>query len=126
LKLLDLEFANIIRRAEGTRIMRRVFADGTQRDYVFTIFPDAFGLIPRWQVKGNYVYTVGMAPGTNQMRPVLLRAPIKDLVEARTKEEERKMSGVIPLYPPYDFLSLTPLAPPTYPPETKQEDMERW
>ncbi len=31
-------------------IMRRVFADGTQRDYLLPIFPDAFGLIPRWQV----------------------------------------------------------------------------
>jgi hypothetical protein len=76
-------------------IMRRVFADGTQRDYVLTMFPDAFGLIPRWQVKGDYLYTVGMTPGSNRMRPVLLRAPIKDLVEVRTEEEERKMS-VIP------------------------------
>ncbi len=106
-------------------IMRRVFADGTQRDYVLTVFPDEFGLIPRWQVKGDYLYTVGMTPGSNRMRPVLLRAPIKDLVEARTEEEERKMS-VIPGYPPYDLLNLTPLAPPTYPPGTKQKDMERW
>jgi hypothetical protein len=106
-------------------IMRRVFADGTQRDYVLTIFPDEFGLIPRWQVKGDYLYTVGMTPGSNRMRPVLLRAPIKDLVEVRTEEEERKMS-VIHSFPPYDFLSLTPLAPPTYPAETKNEDMERW
>src|SRR5262245_18473642 len=71
-------------------VLRRVFADGTQRDYVLTALPDAFGLIPRWQVKGDYLYTVGMLPGTNQMGHVLLRAPIKDLVEARTKEEERK------------------------------------
>jgi hypothetical protein len=46
-------------------ILRRLFADGTQRDYVLTAFPDAFGLIPRWQVKGDYLYTVGMLPGTN-------------------------------------------------------------
>jgi len=104
-------------------ILRRVFADGTQRDYILTAFPDAFGLIPRWQVKGDYLYTVGMLPGTNQMGHVLLRAPIKDLVEARTKEEERKMHGVIHAFPPYDILGLTPLAPPIYPPETKK-DME--
>jgi hypothetical protein len=108
------------------RIMRRVFADGTQRDYIFTIFPDTLGLIPRWQVKGNYVYTVGMLPWTNQMGRVLLRAPIKYMVEDRTKEEERKMHGVIRSFPPYDMLPLTPLVPPTYPPGTKNEDMERW
>ena len=107
-------------------ILRRIFADGTRRDYVLTAFPDAFGLIPRWQVKGDYLYTVGMLPGTNQMGHVLLRAPIKDLVEARTKEEERKMSGVIHVFPPYDILGLTPLAPPIYPPETKQKDFEGW
>src|SRR5262245_26343883 len=27
------------------RVMRRVFADGTQRDYIFTIFPDTLGLV---------------------------------------------------------------------------------
>jgi len=107
-------------------ILRRIFADGTQRDYILTAFPDAFGLIPRWQVKGDYLYTVGMLPGTNQMGHVLLRAPIKELVEARTKEEERKMSGVIHAFPPYDILGLTPLAPPIYPPETKQKDIEGW
>ena len=108
------------------RVMRRVFADGTQRDFIFTIFPDTLGLVPRWQVKGDYVYTVGMIPGTNQLGRVLLRAPIKDLVEDRTKEEERKMHGVIRSFPPYDMLPLTPLVPPTYPSGTKQEDMERW
>src|SRR5215471_11952472 len=106
-------------------VLRRVFADGTQRDYILTAFPDAFGLIPRWQVKGDYLYTVGMLPGTNQEGHVLLRAPIKDLVEARTKEEERKMSGVIHAFPPYDILGLIPLRQPIFTPGTEPEKMRR-
>ena len=58
------------------------------------------------------------------MGHVLLRAPIKDLVEARTKEEERKMS-VIASFPPYDILGLIPLRQPIFTPGTEPEKMRR-